>query len=61
MDRPVSQRIPAIIDKLTHVLPPAGVSARAGIAGVFRIRVADADRILYTIDDGDLVVLVDGG
>jgi hypothetical protein len=28
-------------------LPSAGVNALSGIAGVFRIRVADADRVLY--------------
>lgn len=58
LDKPVRQRIAVVIDKLADDPRPVGVKTLTGMHGVFRIRVADAYRILYTIDDGDLLVLV---
>jgi mRNA interferase RelE/StbE len=58
LDKPVRQRIAAVVDKLADDPRPAGVKALTGMAGVFRIRVADSYRVLYTIDDTVLLVLV---
>ena len=58
LDKPVRQRIAVVIEKLADDPRPAGVKTLTGMPGVFRIRVADTYRILHTIDDGDLLVLV---
>jgi len=58
LDKPVRQRIAEAVDKLADDPRPAGVKALTGMPGAFRIRVADSYRVLYTIDDAVLVVLV---
>ena len=58
LDKSVRLRIAAVVDKLAGDPRPAGVKALTGMPGVFRIRVADSYRVLYTIDDTVLLVLV---
>ena len=56
-DRVVLRRIAHAIEGLEHAPRPAGATAVQGGDGVLRIRVGDY-RILYTIDDDVLLVLV---
>ncbi|MGN6676823.1 MAG: type II toxin-antitoxin system RelE family toxin [Streptosporangiaceae bacterium] len=58
LDKPIRQRVADVVDKLAADPRPAGVKALTGMPGVFRIRVADSYRVLYTIDDTVLLVLV---
>lgn len=58
LDKPIRQRVADVVDKLADDPRPAGVKALTGTPGVFRIRVADSYRVLYTIDDTVLLVLV---
>lgn len=58
LDKPVRERIGSAVDKLASDPRPAGVKALKGMPGVLRIRVADAYRVLYQIDEGELLVLV---
>ncbi|MFD9966184.1 type II toxin-antitoxin system RelE/ParE family toxin [Amycolatopsis sp. NPDC058986] len=57
LDKPVRRRLQAAIDDLQREPRPHGVVALKGHHGAFRIRVG-AYRIVYTIDDGRLVVVV---
>jgi len=58
LDKPVRERIGAAVDKLANDPRPSGAKALKGMQGVLRIRVADDYRVLYTIDDDDLLVLI---
>jgi mRNA interferase RelE/StbE len=58
LDKPIRQRVADVVDNLAADPRPAGVKALTGMPGVFRIRVADSYRVLYTIDDTVLLVLV---
>jgi mRNA interferase RelE/StbE len=57
LDKPVQRRVAARIDALAENPRPAGVTKLRGEANAWRIRVGDP-RILYTIEDRRLVVLV---
>ncbi|MGA7744220.1 MAG: type II toxin-antitoxin system RelE/ParE family toxin [Polyangia bacterium] len=57
LDKPVQRRVAARIDALAENPRPAGVTKLQGEANAWRIRVGDY-RILYTIEDRRLVVLV---
>ena len=57
LDKPVQRRVVAKIEALAENPRPAGVTKLQGEANAWRIRVGD-HRILYTIEDGRLVVLV---
>jgi mRNA interferase RelE/StbE len=57
LDKPVRSRIGVAVDALAVVPRPDGAKMITGAHGVLRIRVGDY-RILYTIDEGELVVLV---
>jgi len=57
LDRPVQARLVAVIATLAHDPRPAGVVALAGHPGLLRIRVGGY-RVVYTVDDAVLVVLV---
>ena len=57
LDRPVQARLVAVIATLAHDPRPAGVIALAGHPGLLRVRVGDY-RVVYTVDDAALVVLV---
>ena len=58
LDRPVVERIKAATDALREDPRPSGARMLTGIHGVLRIRVAGDYRVLYTVDDDRLVVLV---
>jgi mRNA interferase RelE/StbE len=58
LDRPVIERIKAATEALRDDPRPAGVKMLTGMHGVLRIRVAGDYRVLYTIDDDKLIVLV---
>lgn len=57
LDRPVLRRIDAKIRALAEDPRPNGVEKLTGDDGIFRVRVGDY-RILYTIEDAELVILV---
>ncbi len=57
LDRPVQARLVTAIAGLATELRPAGVKALAGHPGLLRIRVG-AYRIVYTVRDQKLIVLV---
>lgn len=57
LDKPVRRRIGEAVDALAGDPRPAGVKMITGAHGVLRIRVGDY-RVLYSIDEGQLVVLV---
>jgi mRNA interferase RelE/StbE len=57
LDRPVRFRIGAAVDALAADPRPAGAKMITGAHGVLRIRVGDY-RVLYSIDEGQLIVLV---
>jgi len=57
LDRPVQARLVAAIAGLGVQPRPPGVKALTGHPGLLRIRVGD-HRIVYTADDGQLLVLV---
>jgi mRNA interferase RelE/StbE len=56
-DQPTRRRIADAIDGLAAQPRPAGAKALQGMAGVLRPRIGDY-RILYTVDDAVLIVLV---
>ena len=58
LDRPVVERIKAATESLRDNPRPAGAKMLTGMHGVLRIRVAGDYRVLYTVDDDRLVVLV---
>jgi len=57
LDRPVQARLVAALAALGANPHPHGVKALTGHPGLLRIRVGDY-RIVYTLDDGQLLVLV---
>lgn len=57
LDRPVQARLVAAIAALGQDPRPAEVKALTGHPGLLRVRVGDY-RIVYTVDDGRLIVLV---
>ncbi len=57
LDKPVRRRAQAAIYALAAQPRPPGVIALQGLRGAYRIRVGDY-RVIYTVDDGRLVVLV---
>lgn len=58
LDRLAVARIREATEALRDEPRPAGVKMLTGMHGVLRIRVAGDYRVLYTIDDNKLVVLV---
>ena len=58
LDRPVVERIKAATESLRDDPRPAGAKMLTGMHGILRIRVAGDYRVLYTVDDDRLVVLV---
>ena len=60
LDRPVVERIKAATESLRDDPRPAGAKMLTGMHGILRIRVAGDYRVLYTVDDDRLVVLVRG-
>ena len=58
LDRPVVERIKVATESLREDPRPAGAKMLTGMHGVLRIRVASDYRVLYTVDDDRLVVLV---
>jgi mRNA interferase RelE/StbE len=57
LDQSVRRRIGRAVDALAADPRPAGAKMITGAHGVLRIRVGDY-RVLYTIDEGQLIVLV---
>ncbi|WP_027943302.1 type II toxin-antitoxin system RelE family toxin [Amycolatopsis taiwanensis] len=57
LDKPVRRRLQTAIYGLQNEPRPIGVKALKGLNGAYRMRVGDY-RIIYTIDDGRLVVVV---
>lgn len=57
LDKVAVRRVVNAIDRLVSEPRPAGVRALVGFPGLFRIRVGDY-RIVYTIKDAELIVLV---
>lgn len=57
LDRPVQARILAVLTLLQDEPRPSTVKALSGHAGYLRVRVGDY-RIVYTVEDDRLVVLV---
>jgi mRNA interferase RelE/StbE len=57
LDKPVGRRIGEAVDALAADPRPAAAKMITGAHGVLRIRVGDY-RVLYTIDEGQLIVLV---
>jgi mRNA interferase RelE/StbE len=55
---PVAERIKAATESLRDDPRPAGAKMLTGMHGIMRIRVAGDYRVLYTVDDDRLVVLV---
>jgi mRNA interferase RelE/StbE len=58
LDRPVVEHIKTATEALRDEPRPTGAKMLVGMQGVWRIRVAGDYRVLYTIDDDQLVVLV---
>ncbi len=58
LDRLVVARIREATEALRAEPRPAGAKVLTGMHGVLRIRVAGDYRVLYTVDDNKLVVLV---
>jgi mRNA interferase RelE/StbE len=57
LDKPVRRRVGDAVQALAMDPRPAGVKAIVGADGVLRIRVGDY-RILYKVNEDELVVLV---
>ncbi len=57
LERSVQRRILTALSMLATRPRPPAAKALSGRAGYLRIRVGDY-RVIYTIDDGELVVLV---
>lgn len=58
VDRLVAERIRAATEALRDEPRPGGAKMLTGVHGVWRIRVAGDYRVLDTIDDDELVVLI---
>ncbi len=58
LDRPIAERIRAAAEALRDEPRPPGARMLTGMHGVWRIRVAKDYRIVYTLDDDKLVILV---
>jgi mRNA interferase RelE/StbE len=58
LDRLVVARVKEATEALRDEPRPAGVKMLTGMHGVLRIRVAGDYRVLYTVDDNKLLVLV---
>lgn len=58
LDRPIAERIMAAAEALRDNPRPPGARMLTGMHGVWRIRVARDYRIVYTLDDARLVILV---
>jgi mRNA interferase RelE/StbE len=58
LDRPIAKRIKVAAEELRNDPRPPGARMLTGMHGVLRVRVAKDYRILYTIDDDRLVILV---
>lgn len=58
LDRVVVTRIKQATEALRDEPRPAGAKMLTGMHGVLRIRVAGDYRVLYTVNDDKLVVLV---
>ena len=57
LDKPVRRRVQAAIDGLSEQPRPPGALALQGLRRAYRLRVGNY-RVIYTVDDGRLVVLV---
>ena len=57
LDKPVRRRIGEAVEALAADPRPAAAKMITGAHGVLRIRIGDY-RVLYTIDEGQLIVLV---
>jgi mRNA interferase RelE/StbE len=57
LDKPVRRRVQVAIDGLGENPRPSGVVALQGLRGAYRLRVGNY-RVIYTVDDNRLVVLV---
>ncbi|HUK71144.1 MAG TPA: type II toxin-antitoxin system RelE/ParE family toxin [Streptosporangiaceae bacterium] len=57
LDQQVAGRVKAATEKLREEPRPPGAKMVTGLPGTLRIRVGDY-RILYTIDDNQLMILV---
>ena len=57
LDKPVRRRIGEAVDALAADPRPAAAKMITGAHGVLRIRIGDY-RVLYTVDEGQLIVLV---
>jgi mRNA interferase RelE/StbE len=57
LDKPVRRRIGEAVEALAADPRPAAAKMITGAHGVLRIRVGDY-RVLYTIDEGQLIVLL---
>ncbi|PZS33346.1 MAG: type II toxin-antitoxin system RelE/ParE family toxin [Pseudonocardiales bacterium] len=57
LDKPVRRRVQAAIDGLGENPRPSGVIALRGLRGAYCLRVGNY-RVIYTVDDNRLVVLV---
>jgi len=57
LDKPVRRRIQHAIDQLQDDPRLHGAVALRGLRGAYRIRVGDY-RVIYSVDDGELMVLV---
>jgi mRNA interferase RelE/StbE len=58
LDRPIAERIRTAAEALRDDPRPPGARMLTGMHGVWRIRVAKDYRIVYTLDDDRLVILV---
>jgi mRNA interferase RelE/StbE len=57
LDKPVRRRVQVAIDRLGENPRPSGVIALQGLPDAYRLRVGNY-RVIYTVDDCRLVVLV---
>ena len=57
LDKPIRERVAAAIDALAATPRPSGAIAMQGAAGLLRIRVGSY-RVVYTVSDRELIVLV---
>jgi mRNA interferase RelE/StbE len=58
LDRLIAERIKLAVEALRDNPRPPGARMLTGMHGVWRIRVAKDYRIVYTINDEQLVILV---
>jgi mRNA interferase RelE/StbE len=58
LDRLIAERIRTVAESLRDDPRPAGARMLTGMHGVWRVRVAKDYRIVYTLDDDRLVILV---